>query len=180
MVARTRLTAAEYHELPETTQSMQLIDGEVILSPSPEIVHQRTSRSALLYLETRIPNGELLYAPMDVEFDEHNTPQPALFWISEGSRCVPAENGKYYVGAPDLIVELLSPGTALQDRRDKFRLYERHGVREYWIIDPHERLIESWSLVDQKYVRIGVFGDEDKFTSPLLGEIEVAKLLPRK
>lgn len=180
MVARTRLTSTEYRDLPETTQPMQLIDGKIIVSPSPEIAHQLTSGATYLYLVSIIPNGEILYAPMDVEFDEHNTPQPDLFWIAEGSRCIPSKNGKYYVGAPDLIVELLSPGTALQDRRDKFQLYEQHGVREYWIIDPHERLIEAWSLVDQKYARIGVFGDEDKFASPLLGEIEVAKLLPRK
>ncbi len=81
-------------------------------------------------------------------------------------------------GAPDLVIEVLSPGTARRDKKDKFSLYEKHGVREYWIIDPSEKLLEVWQLRDGRFSRLDVFGPGDPFTSLLLGPIDVKALLP--
>jgi Uma2 family endonuclease len=73
-----------------------------------------------------------------------------------------------------LIIEVLSPSTARQDKVTKFALYERHGVRVYWIADPKYRNIEVWSLADGRYTRLGLFSGNDTFTSPVLGQtIEV-------
>ena len=180
-VARTRMTAAEFFEQPETTQITELIDGELIVSPSPVDEHQKLTGRFHLYLD-RITvqsnlQGELRVAPMDVYFDEENVPQPDVFWVSASNeKCKLGEDG-YWHGPPDLIVEVLSPSTARQDKVTKFELYERHGVREYWIADPKYRNIEVWSLVDGKYTRLGLFSEKDTFTSPVLGQtVEVKEI----
>jgi Uma2 family endonuclease len=75
-------------------------------------------------------------------------------------------------GPPDLIVEILSPSTEARDRKAKYSLYERHGVREYWMVNPDERFIEVYTLADGTYKRAGVFvaGEDAEFASPLLGK----------
>lgn len=163
----TRMTAAEFRSLPETMQPMELIEGEVIVSPSPTLFHQRNSRNTVFMLQKLIPNGEILYAPMDVEFDEENVPQPDVIWIAEGSLCK-AIDGKL-VGAPDLVVEIFSSSTAKLDKTRKFSLYERHGVREYWMIDPYSLYVEVYTLQEGIFLRLGVYGEKDAFESPVLG-----------
>lgn len=87
-------------------------------------------------------------------------------------RCKVAEDRKTLQGPPELIIEVLSPGTARarQDRGRKFKLYERFGVKEYWMIDPTGEYAEIWFLEGDRFVRLGVFGPEDTFNSPLLAK----------
>lgn len=75
---RTRMTAAEFFDLPEANTSTELLEGELIVRPSPAMLHQRTSRQLVAFLLNAIPNGEVFYAPMDVYFDEENVPQPDI------------------------------------------------------------------------------------------------------
>ncbi len=98
--------------------------------------------------------------------------QPDLFWIASGGACVEVDR-KYFRGAPDLVVEVASPGTVRRDKRDKLRLYEKHGVREYWLVDLEARLIEAWPGQAGHFIWIGVFGAGDPFTSPLLGTVDL-------
>jgi Uma2 family endonuclease len=165
---KTRMTAAEFFELPESNQFIELLDGELIMSPSPLTRHQRMSGWFFALLLDLIPNGELFYAPMDVYFDDDNVPQPDIMWVAESSKCVITE--KRLVGPPDLIVEVLSPGTAANDRKKKFELYQKYGVREYWIADPVHLLLDVWQLVDGAFVWLGAFGTTDTFISPVLGK----------
>jgi Uma2 family endonuclease len=72
-------------------------------------------------------------------------------------------------GPPDLIVEVLSPGTERRDKKDKFELYQRFGVREYWIMHPQEEYIEVWRLENGVLVRQGVYGPDESFVSAVLG-----------
>jgi Uma2 family endonuclease len=96
--------------------------------------------------------------------------QPDVFWVSsENEKCKLRDDG-YWYGPPDLIVEVLSPGTARQDKVTKFAIYERHGVREYWIADPVYQNIEVWTLADGRYTRLGLFRVGDTFTSPVLNQ----------
>jgi len=164
---RTRMTAAEYLALPETNQPTELIDGELIVSPTPIPKHQQISHHTLNILDDLIPNGEVFYAPMGVYFDDDNIPEPDLIWVAENSRCKIGE--KLLEGPPDLIVEILSPSTARNDKVEKFQLYEKFGVPEYWIIDPTHKLIEVWVLDGGRYVLQGVYGVGDRFNSVALG-----------
>jgi Uma2 family endonuclease len=163
---KVRMTAAEFFQLPETTEPIELIDGELIVSPTPIPKHQRVSGRSFILLEKLIPNGELFYAPMEVYFDDENIPQPDILWIAANSRCVVGE--KRLEGPPDLIVEIFSPSTTKRDRREKFNLYERFGVREYWMVDPVGQYVEVYTLADNHYGKLGLYGPGETFTSPVL------------
>ncbi|GIK66533.1 MAG: restriction endonuclease [Chloroflexota bacterium] len=165
-----RITIAEYQMLPETNLPMQLIDGEVIMAPSPEFPHQKTVTKLTLTVGGIVNGGELCIAPMDVYLDEINAVQPDLFWVSaENDHCKLVEG--YWYGAPDFVIEVLSPSTARLDRSKKFKLYEKYGVCEYWMVDPAAQFIEVWQLVDQKFVQLGVFGPDEQFQSAVLGQV---------
>jgi Uma2 family endonuclease len=174
-IVKTHMTAAEFLALPETNQPTQLIDGEIIVSPSPVPVHQRVVLKSARVLESLIPDGEVFVSPIDVYLDESNVVQPDILWIAAGGKCVVGE--KYLSGPPDLIVEVLSPSTAREDRTVKFLLYEKFGVREYWMVDP-AKLIEVWVLDGGRFVRQGIYKIDEMFNSPVLsGKIVVVKTI---
>lgn len=163
----TRMTAAEFFELPETVQPIELLDGKVIVSPAPVPVHQRIILRLALLLNSLIPDGELFLSPIDLALDDSNVVQPDLVWLSVNGECRVLE--KRLEGAPELVVEVFSPGSVSRDKRDKFQLYQRHGIAEYWMVDPSEDYLEVYSLEGKRYVRLGVYVDADGFMSPALG-----------
>lgn len=167
-ITKVQMTASEFLELPETMTPTQLIDGEVIMSPSPEILHQDLVAQGYEFLKALVPNGKVRFSPLDVWLDEVDVVQPDIFWIAEGGACKPSKNRKHFIGAPALILEVLSRGTEKLDRGKKFDLYQKHGVREYWIVHPQEQYVEVYSRVDEKLARTGVFGADETFHSPLL------------
>ena len=170
---KTRMTAAEFLELPETTIPTELVDGEVIVTPAPKDPHQKTLMHLIRILLPLVPGGELRVSPCDVHLDEYNVVQPDIFWVSDPeSSCKLGEDG-YWHGAPDLVIEILSPGTILHDRRDKFQLYEKHGAREYWIVDPDGQYVEVWILSEETFTREGIYGPDESFTSAVLGDRSV-------
>jgi Uma2 family endonuclease len=172
---KTRMTATEFLALPETNQRMELINGElfsygaVAMSPAPQLDHQKLVVKLIALLVAIAQDGEVFTAPTDVYMDDDNVVQPDVLWIAPQSQCV-AEEGKHLRGAPDLIVEVLSPGTARQDKVGKFNLYEQHGVREYWIADPVHDLLEVWTLENRIFIRQGIYAQEDTFDSTALDE----------
>jgi len=171
-------TAAEYHQRPESTEPGQLIHGEIIVTPAPSLEHQRIVRRLTRLIEDRATDGEVFNAPTDVELDDLNVVQPDVLWVSDANTQCMAVNDKYFRGAPDFVAEVLSPGTARYDRKGKFRLYEQHRVREVWIIDAVERLIEVWTLRGTQLTQVGLYDSADSFTSPLFGDITVSRILP--
>ena len=175
---QTQMTAGEFLQLPESNQLIQLIDGEVIMSPAPTDLHQHLVGAIYVFLKQLLSNGVLRMAPLDVYIDGANVVQPDVFWVSaQNDRCVLAE-GKYWQGPADLVVEVLSPATAKLDIGDKFELYEKSGMREYWLVD-QALFVQVYRLEDGKFARHGVFGLDQSFTSSLLGDqqIDVKKLL---
>ena len=131
--------------LPDDGLRHEVIDGEHIVTPAPSWTHQRAvlqlARRLMDYLDqNRV--GELLIAPADVEFDEHNMVEPDLFVFprTSGKRPRSWED----VRALLLAIEVLSPSTARTDRLRKRRLYQREGVPEYWIVDVDARVVERW------------------------------------
>lgn len=168
-VTKTRMHAEEFLALPESNLPIELIDGEVIMSPSPKDIHQKVVGLLHQLLVKLTSGGEIRLSPMDVHLDDLNILQPDIFWVSgPDSLCQLGEDG-YWHGAPDLVVEVLSEATTLRDRREKFNLYEKHGSREYWIVDTTGRYVEVWQRIGEQLQRVGVYAADESFESPLLG-----------
>ena len=169
-LTQIKVTAAEFLSGPETNKIVELINGEIIVAPSPVDPHQEAVGSLYITLANQIKSGKWRVAPMDVYLDETNVVQPDIFWVSdENPRCYLFDR-KYWHGAPDFVIEILSPGTTRQDRDVKYALYEKHGVREYWIVDANELYIEVYVLRDGRFERLNVFGLGEQLTSPVLGQ----------
>lgn len=179
ILAPTRMTLAEFKALPETTTPTELIRGELIVSPSPRNKHQDSVFGTAKVIDQRKPDGRVVIAPMDVYLDGDNVLQPDVFWASADGMCKLGEDD-YWYGAPDLVVEVISPTSAARDRGDQFDIYEASGVREYWLIDPEGRYIEVYTRVDNRFTRQGLYMPGQTFTSNVLGgaSIEVNALLP--
>jgi Uma2 family endonuclease len=166
---KTRMTAAEFLEQPETLQQTELINGEVIVSPAPELQHQECVLQTALVLRKLVDDGKVYIAPVDVYLSDSHVVQPDVLWAATEGQCI-SVGGKYLRGAPDLIVEVFSPGSIRHDKKTKFALYEDHGVREYWMIDPHEQYIEVYRLADSRFVQQGIFEPGETFISAVLGD----------
>ena len=164
--SKIRINADEYRKLPEKIQFQELINGEIIVPPSPMSPHQRLVRRISRFIEDNMPGGEVLFAPMDVYFDEDNVFQPDVFWMADDSNCV--ERDGYFYGAPELIVEVHSPATITQDKREKFKVYQASGVNEYWMLDPAGQHIEIWQRKKDKFERVGVFTEGNSVKSSAL------------
>ncbi|HWF43022.1 MAG TPA: Uma2 family endonuclease [Candidatus Kapabacteria bacterium] len=137
-------TSADYMRLPEGTP-IQLIDGEFIMSPAALTIHQRISMrlSARLYgFVSSQGLGEVFSAPTDVHVSYKDVYQPDIFFIASDHLSDIEEDGVY--GAPDLVIEILSPSTAVYDRGPKKDGYEKFGVKEYWIVDPQKKSVECF------------------------------------
>jgi Uma2 family endonuclease len=107
-----------------------------------------------------------MISPTDVRLDDRNVIQPDVLWISPESDCVISD--QRLEGAPDLVVEVLSPSTALVDKTVKFQLYEQHGVQEYGLIDPIANYVEVWKRDGNRLVQQGVYGPNMTFISVIL------------
>ncbi|HLA45140.1 MAG TPA: Uma2 family endonuclease [Aggregatilineales bacterium] len=172
-----RMTTAEYmQKYPETEQLMELIEGEVCMSPAPHDDHQYISGelySVIRAIVKQFAAGDIRYSPTDVHLDDYNIVQPDIFYVSNNNdRCNRTDAG-YWHGAPDLVIEILSPGTSRRDRVDKFALYEKHGVREYWIVEPQGNFIEVYVLHEGKYQRQGAYKENESFTSTVVPQLTV-------
>lgn len=136
-LATTKLTYQDYLLLPDDGNRYEVIDGDLFVTPSPVTRHQtiamRLSHLFMTYLETH-PIGTILAAPCDVVLSEFNIVEPDLLFVHHKSSARITE--KHIEGPPDLVIEILSPGTAARDRTLKRKRYEHFGVRQYWLIDP--------------------------------------------
>ncbi|MBV8378558.1 MAG: Uma2 family endonuclease [Verrucomicrobia bacterium] len=136
------LTVENYKLLPETGPRYQLIQGDLYMAPAPNRFHQEISRNLQFELHSylkRTDVGKLFDAPFDVYLDETNVFQPDLIVVLNERLGILTEDGAE--GAPELVVEILSPKTRRLDLVNKKQEYARAGVRELWIIDPEPRTI---------------------------------------
>ncbi len=152
----------------------ELWDGLIqLMSPAPSSKHQAASGNIhgeiYFYLKKERKKNEckIFDAPFDVRFpiDEekddkkiYTVVQPDIVIICDKNKI----DNKGCLGAPDFIVEIISPSTAKNDIDYKYNLYEKEGVKEYWIAFPHEKIIQSFILKDKKYVKNGVFAKDEK------------------
>lgn len=166
----TRITAETYFQSDEyqVHDLIQLINGEVVIGMPPIPKHQRIVREILVMLTllAREIGGEALDSPIELYLDEHNVYEPDVLYMSPDSNC--EVKGKRLEGAPELIVEVLSPSTAKYDKREKYAAYEQHGVQEYWIVDPLHDIVDVWILQNEKFVHQGAYSIDDTFASVTL------------
>jgi len=171
-VAKTRIHADTYYQLPQYQENtlIQLIDGEVVIGMAPNTKHQKIVREIMFLFMTiaKQKRGEAFDSPTEVYLDEFNIYEPDVLYLTPDSNCAVTE--KNLRGAPDLVVEVLSPSTAKHDRSTKFQAYQEHGVDEYWIVDPVHETIEVWQLRDNRLNLLGAFASGDTFASRPLGE----------
>lgn len=149
---RPRLTYAELERAPDDGRRYELYDGEAVVVPAPVPWHQLAAQAALRLLEdyAAIHGGVALISPIDIIFTEDNVLQPdVVFFIADRAHLVDVR--RPIRSAPDLVVEVLSPGTTSRDRGIKKRKFEEFGVREYWILDPAERRVEIFALDENRY-----------------------------
>ena len=132
-----KLTYDDYLQFPDDLLRHEIIDGEHYVTPSPMTRHQRISGRLFHLLQAHLenhPGGEVFFAPLDVLLSRFDIVVPDLVYIShERARFLTEKNLQ---GPPDLAVEILSPATKARDQHLKRDLYERVGVREYWLVDP--------------------------------------------
>ena len=154
---RTRLTYEDYLYLPEDGKRHELIDGEHYVTPAPIPKHQLVIANLFVALGPFVQRnslGRVLTSPIDVVLSDSDVVQPDLLFIAAERLGIIGE--KNVGAAPDLVVEVLSDSTRRTDEITKRRLYERHGVGEYWVVDP---LLESAKLYrpggDDGYLRVG-------------------------
>ncbi len=175
---KIKFTYEDYKSLPESeTRRYELLQGELVMVPSPNTYHQRISRRLefllLGYIESK-NLGEIFDAPYDVvlgEGKEREVAQPDILYVSkERSQIITEEEIQ---GAPDLVIEILSPATADRDRTYKRTLYARHGVKEYWIVDPEAETVEVLVLGKRGFERAAAYGKADRLRSPLLSGLEI-------
>ncbi|KPK59061.1 MAG: hypothetical protein AMS21_10175 [Gemmatimonas sp. SG8_38_2] len=147
-MSTTQITWQDTLLLPEDGKRYEAVDGELYVTPAPSLRHQRISArlfTALARLLEEPGHGSVLYAPLGVEFPEtQEGVQPDIVYVSSSRSEIFVQEG--IRGAPDLVVEIASPGTADPDRTIKKKLYQRQGVAQYWVVDPDTESVEVWDF----------------------------------
>jgi Uma2 family endonuclease len=171
MVARLEplLTIADLDSLPEDGNRYELIEGELFVSRSPSLIHQRTLGNVHFLFKDFLrdnPIGEILTTP-GVIFSDFSGVIPDLVYVSHERGKVIA-TGDRINGAPELIIEVLSQGTEnrRRDEHAKRQLYKKYGVKEYWILDPQQRTVQVFRTA--RFKLTATLGVRDVLTTPLL------------
>ncbi len=170
-----RWTYSHYAALPSDGKRYEIIDGVLYMAPpSPSGFHQEAVYLIATYLMMHIKFaglGRVFGAPFDVELTPHMVVQPDVcVLLNESSdKFTPSR----IIGAPDLVVEVVSPGTANYDRSTKYTAYARAGVKEYWIADPHLQTIEVLVLEQDTYHSVGVFEGKAQLRSRIVPDFPV-------
>ena len=179
--AYSRVSYADMERWPDDGRRYELYDGEVYVIPSPLPLHQIAAGRLYLVLENHVRQhgGIVLFAPLDIVLTEHDVVQPDLLLFTRERQHL-IDPRRVTRQPPDLAVEILSPSTASNDRGRKLRLLARHGVREYWLVDPGAAAIEVYSLSGARFVLASKATGAEPVRSPLLAGIvlEPTDLLP--
>ncbi len=169
---RIRFTYEDYKSLPESdTKRYELLGGELITVPSPSVCHQRIAGKLGFLLQAFVEErglGEVFFAPLDVvlgEGEDREVVQPDILFISKEREGIIAE--EEVRGAPDLVVEITSPAMEERDRHYKKTLDARHGVREYWVVDPEAKTVEVFALGEEGFQLVKAYKTGEALSSPL-------------
>jgi Uma2 family endonuclease len=160
-------------EIPESNQPMELWDGELIMAPAPSFFHQEVVARFYDQLKKWITQrhlGKVVFTPIDMLLTSRCVTQPDVLFVSNQHRHIIQDRVR---GAADLVAEVLSPDSRRRDRIEKRDLYEQHGVREYWIIDPEAETVEVLFLERGEYRLAGRWHPGQQARSQLLKGFKV-------
>ncbi|MBI2798790.1 MAG: Uma2 family endonuclease [Gammaproteobacteria bacterium] len=173
-----RFVYEDYKALPESmAKRYELLDGEILMVPAPTTTHQFLSRNVAYVLHGFVRQhalGTVLSSPIDVVFgegDAREIVQPDVLYVSvKHADIILVEEIR---GAPDLVVEVVSPGTETRDRTYKKHLYGRYGVREYWIVDPVTETVTVYQSSGAKFDDPTTYRADDTLNSPLFVGLDI-------
>ena len=170
---KAKFTYEDYLHTPDDKR-YELIEGEFCMVPSPNESHQRVSAELEYALQRYVKNrktGFVYDAPFDVVLSDEDVVQPDIIYVSKERRSIITRDN--IQGAPDLVVEILSPKVGYRDRDIKRKLYAKHGIKEYWIVDPVKQTVEVLSLGGDGYRKTGTYNVNAPLTSPLLKDLVI-------
>jgi Uma2 family endonuclease len=171
--ADTRLTYDDFMLFPDDGKRHEIIDGEHYVTPSPNLRHQqlvgRLHLEIALYLRAHPRVGEVFLSPLDVVLSHYDVVEPDLLFVAGDQPSIMTE--KNIQGPPALVVEVLSKSTRKRDAQTKRRLFERTGVREYWLVDPELDTVQVFRPSPEgKLLRVAELSaeEDEALTTPLL------------
>ncbi len=168
-------TVKDYKHLEEGDPH-QLINGDFIMrEPSPTYGHQGVVGDILTQIRMHLLKkniGEVRVSPIDVYLDNHNVMQPDIVFVNNKKKHIVKDDGLH--GAPDMVIEILSPSTRYYDTNVKKTIYEKHEVKEYWLIDPKENEVMGFENINGKFQKF--YQGYGKFTSKVLN-LEISIIL---
>jgi len=160
----------DYLALPDDGRRYEIIEGVLYVSNAPDIDHQYTVAELVGEIRQFVKAqglGYVLTAPFEVHLSERSRPvQPDVLFIR--SDRWPASGAKFFAGAPDLVIEVVSPSSARSDQFVKFDAYERAGVPEYWIVHPRTHAVQVFTLSGGEYAELGEFVAHEVIQSAVL------------
>lgn len=174
MVLSDRVYTVEDYMKLDDGQRYELVEGELIVVPSPRPKHQRVSGKIINQIENFLKEtqlGEVYNAPIDVVLGGYVV-QPDILFISRDRLDIIGELN--IQGAPDLVIEVLSPATAAYDKKKKSQIYFKYGVKEYWLADPDQQLADVFMAGEKEWRWAGAFDQDDVLTTALLPGLEIS------
>lgn len=173
VVDKKKYTYEDYLNISDDKR-YELIEGELLMAPSPFTRHQRISRKIGALLDEYVTEnglGEIFYAPCDVYFDDGNVVQPDILYITKERSNIITE--KNIQGAPDIAIEIVSESSAYRDMVQKKALYLKFGVSEYWIVIPESEIIEIHILKGNVLQLYKTYEKGDSLESPCLKGLKI-------
>ncbi len=169
-------TYEDWLNFPNDGWKYEIIDGVLHMAPPPAIAHQDTSGELFIAMRTYAKDndlGKVLEAPCGVQLPNQPVPvEPDIFFVKKERLDIIGP--QYVAGPPDLVVEILSPSTAQYDRDDKFKLYQKAGVLEYWLVDYEAKSIELFTLVEGDYTLAGNYTGREVVASTQLSGFKIS------
>jgi Uma2 family endonuclease len=173
--AQGHWTYDDYAALPDDGQRYEIVNGVLVMAPSPNGAHQdavlRLAHYLLMHVEFA-HLGKVRVAPFDVVLSPKHIFQPDVLVVLNAH--LDRIQEKKLVGAPDLAIEVASPGTSVMDRVTKSSIYAQTGVPEYWIVNTERRTIEVFVLEHDEYRSSGIFRGEQILPSRIVPDLPVA------
>lgn len=168
------LTYEDYAAIPSDRNRYEILNGVLSVTPAPTTFHQDAAFNLAAILRQHVRRnrlGKVMVAPTDVLLSAHNVVQPDILFVSaERLAIVEPANIK---GAPDLVIEVLSPTTAVNDLNVKRQVYAEHGVLHYWIVDPIQRVVTAHTLVGEAFEPVVEASQSERFSAPPFAELMI-------
>lgn len=172
---KKKWTYEDYLKLPDDGKRYEIIEGVLYVVNAPTIAHQfAVNRISFYFQLLSIENdlGTVLTSPIEVHLSEETRPvQPDVLFVRKERQTI--LKPQYCDGAPDLIVEVISPSSIRLDRREKYDAYERYGVAEYWLVDPKLRGVEVHKLENGEYALLGQYTGDELIESTVLPGLQI-------